>query len=262
MKSHLVAVVSGGTRGIGRKVRDLLLEEGHSVIFIGSKQESIAENIPKVNLREHQLIRGIAIDFAKWPHWISADWYQCDIGSNGIITNEYYSNKLSIDKRRHSIDLLVNCAGITQAALAIKTSPEEMANIMNVNFLSHVSLTQLVARNMIRSKTKNVPGAKRQILNISSILGLPHELGGTILPGTSMYSASKAAILQFNHVLHQEFSQFNVSVKTITPGLISDTDMIQSLCPSSQHLLRSHINSTTTIDDAARMILQEYLDHD
>lgn len=100
---------------------------------------------------------------------------------------------------------------------------------MNINFLSTVSMCNLATRSMIRCR-KHQGVFPLQIVNISSILGE----SDMIVRGTSIYSASKAAVSQYSKVLSQEVSTLGIRVNTIAPGLVRDTDMIKNLSDSSQ----------------------------
>lgn len=100
---------------------------------------------------------------------------------------------------------------------------------MNINFLSTVSMCNLATRSLIRCR-KNQGAFPLQIVNISSILGE----SDMIVRGTSIYSASKAAVSHYSKVLSQEVSTLGIRVNTIAPGLVEDTDMIKNLSDSSQ----------------------------
>lgn len=238
MKQNLVSIVSGATRGIGSKIRDELLLSGYSVIYIGSNDDSVVKNQPRIKLNHGQFTKGISINFKGWPTWVDTTWSQF-ICRNGKIETKIESNDLmaGFDKKQYRLDLLVNCAGITQTTAAIKANTNEMADIMNVNFMSSVSLTQLALKQMIRN-TK-LHGHRGKIVNIASVLG--DSSSNIIVPGTAMYSASKAAMIQYNRVLSEELKRLSIDVQTISPGLVESTDMIKTLDPEIQQKLREKL---------------------
>ncbi|CDO95407.1 unnamed protein product [Kluyveromyces dobzhanskii CBS 2104] len=240
MNRNLVSIVSGGTRGIGSQIRDELLRRGHSVIFIGSTEDSVNRNQPQINLNQGQFVKGISINFQEWPTWVKSPWHQV-IREAGQLATELQSDDLmaGIDKKNYRLDTLVNCAGITQTKSAIKTGPGDMASIMNVNFMSSVSLTQLVIKQMIRNST--VDGKRGRIVNIASILG--DIRADVTVPGTAIYSASKAAVIQYNRVLSEELARWKIDVQTISPALVESTDMIQTLDHETLQKLRQRVGN-------------------
>lgn len=234
-----ISLISGGTRGIGARIRDELLIKGHSVIYIGSTIDSVLANQPsaaiKQTLKPNQFIKGISIDFKSWPTRLNANWNQVIYrASNNDTLDQFESDNIfaKIDKKAYKLDLLVNCAGITQTKPLIKTTPQEMQDIMNVNFMSAVSLTQLALKHMIRNPLEPHQAARRgTIINISSVLGDMADPTAPVVPGTAIYSASKAAMIQQDHVIGEELKRWKIEVRSIAPSLIPGTDMIQSLSP-------------------------------
>lgn len=91
MKQNLVSIVSGATRGIGSKIRDELLLSGYSVIYIGSNDDSVVKNQPRIKLNHGQFAKGISINFKGWPTWVDTTWSQF-ICRNGKIETKIESN--------------------------------------------------------------------------------------------------------------------------------------------------------------------------
>lgn len=231
-------------------MRDQLLRKGHSVVYIGSSKGSVLQNAPKVPLAEGQFVKAMAIDLSDWPGWASRPWYQCVLDQQGLPVRESSSNDIAhgIDKKMYHIDMLINCAGITQTKLALHTDANEMARIMNVNFMSSATLTQLAVRQMVRTRNRPLHGCHRAIISIASVLG-----DTTLVPGTSMYSASKAAMIQHGKVLQRELQRLQIYVHTLTPGLVADTDMITRLEPAVQQQLQS-TTPATTVDEITEQL--------
>lgn len=230
-----VAIITGATRGIGKAIVQKLSSKGISCVCIGSSRKSIAgielgEHLQTV--KENQRHRSLAIDLSQWPQWTTQKKHF------GI---EYLPHRLesmlsitcfeawNTPHRRYYLSLVVNCAGATQSSIGLRTPIEEVQRIMNINFLSTVSMCNLATRSMIRCR-KHQGVFPLQIVNISSILGE----SDMIVRGTSIYSASKAAVSQYSKVLSQEVSTLGIRVNTIAPGLVRDTDMIKNLSDSSQ----------------------------
>ncbi len=118
-------------------------------------------------------------------------------------------------KNKVHIDILVNNAGMALLGLFQMMSITKVKEVFNVNFFSHLELTQLV----LKSMTKRKSGC---IINVSSISGIDLKEGNTA------YGSSKAAISAWTKVLSKELARFNIRVNAIAPGII-DTDMTASI---------------------------------
>lgn len=239
-----VAVVTGATRGIGKQIVQKLSSQGLSCVCVGSSRQSIAkitlgDHLHNVN--ENQRHRSIAVDLSKWPQWATEKKHQGMEYVPRTLDSLYPLMDFSSwnsPHRRYCLSLLVNCAGITQSSISLRTPADEIQRIMNTNFMSAVSMCNLATRSMIRNRsyTSTIP---LQIINVSSILG-QHEL---TVNGTSIYSASKAAMSHYTKVLSQEVSDWGIRVNSIAPGLVSGTDMVEQLNESSQTTLKDLISS-------------------
>jgi acetoacetyl-CoA reductase len=115
----------------------------------------------------------------------------------------------------HNIDVLINNAGITADSVFLKMTLCEWNNVLNINLLSLFTITQAVAKSMVKS------GAGC-IINISSINGLKGQFGQT------NYSASKAGIIGFTKSLALELASKGVRVNAIAPGYTS-TPMVNKI---------------------------------
>ncbi|KOG98266.1 3-oxoacyl-[acyl-carrier-protein] reductase (NADPH) [Saccharomyces eubayanus] len=266
-----VAMVTGATRGIGKAISQKLSQEGLSCIVLGSTIESIKHiKIGKDHLQlqsPHQRHCAIAIDFKEWPQWVASEPY------NGI---EYVKDKPPLEQKystmfepcdnwsgygyHYYVNLLINCAGLTQESLSIRTTSSQIQDIMNVNFMSSVTMTNLCVKNMMRSQRKwpeiFTKSAPPTIINISSIL----QSGKMNIPGTSVYSASKAALSRYTEVLAKEMEPRNIRCHTISPGLAKGTDMIRNLTVASKEALTSAIGpkSMTTPVEVAHQVWSLY----
>ncbi|SCU81787.1 LAFA_0C07162g1_1 [Lachancea sp. 'fantastica'] len=264
MLSKNVAIVTGATRGIGRAIVERLSKEGMSCIMVGSRIESfepMSKNPPTL-LNQEQWHRGLAIDFAQWPKWIDENQFRGIHFSEKMESNEHQAVTGSWPLLKlepgYELALLVNVAGITQASPSVLCSPLEMQKLMNINFFSAVSMCNAALRSMIRSR-------KRQsrapcILNVSSVLG---ESSVDPVAGTSVYSATKAALAQYSRVLAAEVAGTGIRVHCVSPSLVPDTDMIQNLNDQARERLFAHFGDKPdthiqTKDEIAAKVWQLY----
>lgn len=258
-RSLPVAVVTGASKGIGKAITQKLSHEGLSCLTLASSNDSIS----KIKLGDHLSIthedqrhRSLAIDFSDWPKWTTSKEHfgiDLQLGESNYELLDMLRSWSSTDKKYY-LALLVNCAGITQTSLSVRTSTTSMATIMNVNLMSCVSLCNMAVKSMIRDRRYR-PG-KTTIVNVGSILGTDES---PILPGTSLYAASKAALNRYSEVLAQEVSGLDIAVETINPGLVSTSDMIQNLSGEVQsELHRSMGSNDTSMNQIASTIWSLY----
>lgn len=225
-----VALITGATRGIGRAIVDKLSAEGLSCLMVGSRKESfgpMTADLPVI-CRELQWHRGLVVDLAQWPQWTQQDRFDGFHFSSAPGARAYRCSDgawplLGLPPSSE-LALLVNCAGVTQASPALRCDASEIQRITNINYLSAVSLCNMAAKRMLRSrKHLSRPPC---IVNISSILGDPAT---SALPGTALYSASKAALAQFSRTLSAELARAGIRVHCLSPSLVAQTDMVQTL---------------------------------
>ena len=236
-----VAIVTGATRGIGKAISQKLLQKGLSCIMLGSTKESIKYVAMDKDYSQskslYQRHCAMAIDFKKWPHWLDCETY------DGI---EYFKNKPPLKQKYHTVfdpcdkwstnelyyyvNLLINCAGLTQESLSVRTTASQMQDIMNVNFMSPVTMTNICIKQMMKSQRRRPElsneSAQLTIINISSIL----HSGEMKVPGTSVYSASKAALSRFTEVLAREMEPRGVRCFAVSPGLVKGCLLYTSRC--------------------------------
>lgn len=188
--SGKIALVTGGTRGIGRAIVEAFLREGAAVAFSGRTDESVAA--ARAWLPKDAAAHPIATDLAdrEAPERLVA----------------------ACVERFGGIDILVNNAGVVSRANEWELTPEEWDRIHDVNLRALFFLSREAARSM-----QSRGGGS--IVNISSIAG---QHGG--IAGSPAYASSKAAVIGLTRSLARRFAQHGIRVNCIAPADI-DTDM-------------------------------------
>tara|TARA_R110000824_G_scaffold118960_2_gene271532 strand:- start:148362 stop:149087 length:726 start_codon:yes stop_codon:yes gene_type:complete len=187
-----VAIVTGGTRGIGAAISIALKAAGHTVAANYAGNDAAAEAFSKET--------GIATF-----KWDVSDYEACVKGIAAV------EAKLGV------VDVLVNNAGITRDAMLHKMTPQQWREVISTDLDSVFNMTQPLITGM-RDR-----GFGR-IINISSINGQKGQMGQT------NYSAAKAGMVGFTKALAQEVAKKGVTVNVIAPGYI-DTEMVQAVPP-------------------------------
>ena len=182
-----VAIVTGGTRGIGRAICLLLGEQGAKVVANFSKDAKAAED-----LKREAESRGLILDLFK------ADTTQSD-------QVKEMAEKTFAQHGR--IDILVNNVGLVRDNFLMLMSDEDWESLVRTNLTSLFYCCRIVTRKMI-------PQRKGKIINISSISGI---LG---TPGQANYAATKGGMISFTKSLARELGPFNIHVNAVAPGLI------------------------------------------
>lgn len=186
-----VILVTGASRGIGRKIANELDKKGYIVIANYNKSEKLAKTLKE---------QGKNIEI-----------YKADVSKREQVKEMVQY----IIKKYEKIDVLINNAGISQSKLFNDVSDEDWNNMINNNLYSAFCVTQEVIPNMIHRK-------EGCIINISSIWGI---VGASC---ESIYSIAKAGIDAMTKSLAKELGLSNIRVNSIAPGII-DTDMNRNL---------------------------------
>lgn len=201
-----VAIVTGGSRGIGRAVAQCLAEDGASVVVSGldlARLEAAAKELESVGVP----VLGVVADVAR---------------------REDAERLVDQTKERFArIDVLVNNAGITRDALLVRMKDEDWDRVLDVNLRGAFLMTRAVAKVMMRQK-----GGR--IINISSAAG---AMGN---PGQANYSAAKAGLIGLTKATARELSRWGILVNAVAPGLI-DTDMAAAIPADAREALLSQV---------------------
>ena len=185
-----VALVTGGTRGIGRAIAERLKADGIKVAAgYSGNDEAAAECAKTLGI---MVVKGNVGNFADCK--AAADAVAAELGP---------------------IDILVNNAGITRDGIFHRMSPEQWGEVIRVNMDSLFNMTRQVIEGMREREWG-------RIINISSINGQKGQVGQT------NYSAAKAGVIGFTKALALENAKKGVTVNCVAPGYI-DTEMVQAV---------------------------------
>ena len=196
MNKKKIALVTGGTGGIGTAICIGLAEQGRLVIAgYFPPEKEIAEAWQQARKAEGFDIEIVAGDVANFE------------ASQQMITD--------IETRFGSIDILVNCAGITRDKTLRKMEPEQWHAVLRTNLDSAFNVTRHVVDDMTQ---KNFG----RIVNIASVNGSKGQFGQT------NYSAAKAGLHGFTKALAQEVASKGVTVNTVSPGYVK-TEMTSAM---------------------------------
>ncbi len=189
------AIITGGSRGIGKGIVEVFASHGANVAFTYSSSAEAAN--------------ALADEMSKRA--VKAKAYKSDASSYED------AQKLAeeVMKEFGSIDILVNNAGITRDNLLMRISEEDFDTVIEVNLKSVFNMTKAVQRTMLKQR-------KGSIINMSSVVGIKGNAGQT------NYAASKAGIIGFTKSVALELGSRNIRCNAIAPGFI-ETEMTGKL---------------------------------
>lgn len=194
MLNGKVAIITGGTRGIGLEIVKVFKENGAEVILFGSRKETVEKAISKLK-EENITVEGYYPDLSVYE----------EIESIMNLINEKYGH----------IDILVNNAGISANKKIEDTTSEEFEKIISVNVNAIFNTSKAVVPFMKANKGG-------VILNTSSMVSIYGQSSGV------GYPASKFAVNGITKSLARELAPFQIRVNAVAPG-ITNTDMVASL---------------------------------
>ncbi|KAH8770079.1 hypothetical protein F5883DRAFT_417135 [Diaporthe sp. PMI_573] len=197
------ALITGGSRGIGLAIAARLAHEGVSCLLVARNADTLKSACSQLLPQE-----AAAAPSPSRPHG--------EAGDPG--TWDAIGRQLAADGTH--VDVLVNAAGVSQNSLLARTSPSDIAAILDTNLRAAVLASRLVGKQMMRRAAEARQGCS--IVNVSSVMA---SRGGT---GASVYAASKAGLLGLTSALSQELGRFQIRVNALVPGYIQ-TRMIENL---------------------------------
>ncbi len=212
-----VALITGASRGIGAAIARAFAAEGATLLLCARSEgvEVLAGELETAN-RPVRAMRG-------------------DVG-DPIFARELITSA----RRQHGrLDVLVNNAGILRQGLIGMTTTEQMRELLDVNVLAVMMLTQYASRVMDSRRSPS-------IVNLASIAGTQG------MEGVSAYAASKAAVVGYTLATAKELAPKGIRVNAIAPGFI-DTDMVRGVAPDwyERRLQSIRMGRIGTPDDVA-----------
>ncbi len=205
--SGRVALVTGGSRGIGRAIALKLASEGAHVA---------------VNFNQNQLAAEEVVAAAKVAG-VDAIMVQGDIGTR---EGAEAAVKATVE-RWNRLDILVNNAGITRDQLIMRLSEEDWDAVLDTNLKGAYLCSKLASRHMLRARWG-------RIINISSVVG---QMGNA---GQANYAAAKAGLLGLTKSLAREYSSKNITANAVAPGWI-ETDIVAGLSEEARQYVLGQI---------------------
>lgn len=215
-------VVTGASKGIGRAVAKEFANNGYNVVICYNNSVSDAQQL----LNEvSQTTRAIAV--------------KVDVSNEDDVKNMVEITK----KTFGNIDVLVNCAGVSDTRLLIDSTKDDYDFVFDTNMRGTYNTCKLVGREMLSNQSG-------KIINISSIWGV---LGGSC---ESVYSASKGAIIAFTKALAKELGPNGINVNAVAPGFIQ-TDMTKYVTEEIRQEImdNSALGRLGTPEDVASVVL-------
>ena len=190
-----IALVTGGTRGIGKGICEKFVQEGATVVFTYVSSEEKANALAAELSTNGVEVIAVRSDASKLD--------EAEALINQIV--EKYGQ----------LDVVVNNAGITRDNLLMRMKEEDWDAVMDTNLKSVFNVTKALQRTMLKQRSGS-------IINISSIVGVQGNAG------QSNYAASKAGIIGFSKSIAKELGSRNIRCNAIAPGFI-ETEMTDSL---------------------------------
>jgi 3-oxoacyl-[acyl-carrier protein] reductase len=218
-----VALVTGGSRGIGRAIAVALGQAGaYVVINYRGNQEAAEATLEELHGRGGQ-----------------GELCRFDVA----VETEVDAAVKKIVDGQGKVDILVNNAGVTSDTLLIRTKAQDWDQVIGTNLKGTVLCTKAVCRVMIRQRFG-------RIVNLSSVVG---QTGNA---GQSIYAATKAGILGFTKSVARELAARGITVNAVAPGFI-ETEMTANLSPElQQEFLRSiPLGRFGTSEEVAQLVV-------
>jgi len=205
--NNKVALVSGGSRGIGREIVLSLAQRGACVGFTYFQNDEAAKKVEEEAKDLQGKVKAFQVD----------------------IRNREQVKKMVEEAAKiwGTLDIIVNNAGISKDKTLPFMEIEEWKSVLETNIYGAFHLTQAAAFYLLKKK-------KGRIINISSVSGING------IPGQTNYSSSKAALIGFTRSLAKEVAQYGISVNAIAPGGV-ETDMYKALSKKQKDSLLQNV---------------------
>jgi NAD(P)-dependent dehydrogenase (short-subunit alcohol dehydrogenase family) len=179
-----VALVTGGSRGLGKAAASALVQSNAEVIITGRSERSLSESAANLSIHKRRVIP-----------------FVCDVTNS----SELLKLKEMILKEFGRLDILINNAGIVVDQPFLNTTDDEIDQIMDTNLVGTMKVSRILGELMVNQR-------KGKIINIGSYDGLV----GT--PNLVAYGTSKGGVVQFTRMLAVEWAKYKVNVNVVCPG--------------------------------------------
>lgn len=193
-----VALITGGTAGIGKAIACLYAEHGADVVILGTHQGRAEEALKEIRACQADPQQRVAS-------------YLVDVSQSAEV-NQVID---AILKDWGKVDILVNNAGITRDNLLMKMEEEDWDLVLGVNLKSAYNTCRALARPMLKARSGS-------IINVTSVIGLTGNAG------QANYAASKSGMIGFTKSIAKEFASRGIRANCIAPGYI-ETQMTAAL---------------------------------
>jgi len=217
-----VAIVTGGSRGIGAEVGARLAEDGAAVVVSGRDGDRLQHTVREWETQGRAVL-GVVADAA---------------------SREDCERLVSTAKQHFGrIDVLVNNAGMTHDQLLVRMTDEDWDRVMEVNLRSAFLMTRAVSKALVRQKSGG------RVINITSTAG---AMGNA---GQVNYSAAKAGLIGLTKAAARELAHWSILVNAVAPGLI-ETDMTKDLSVAAREALLAQVplKRSGTAREVAEMV--------
>ena len=202
-----VALVTGGSRGIGRRIATALAEAGATVVinYNGSKEraDAVVNTITEAGG--------------------SAKAVQCDVSDY----NKCSEMITEIIKEYGRLDIIVNNAGITKDGLLMAMSEEDFDAVLTTNLKGTFNICKLMTKQLLKQKSGH-------IVNLSSISGVNGNAGQV------NYSASKAGVIGLTKAIAKELGSRGITCNAVAPGFI-ETEMTDAMTDKAKEAILAEI---------------------
>ncbi|MEI0517015.1 3-oxoacyl-[acyl-carrier-protein] reductase [Brachyspira murdochii] len=217
------AIVTGSSRGIGKKIAEALAKEGANIVVT-------ATNLDKASQVAEELKSSYNIETLALEHDAKSSESCKEVIAKTI-------------EKFNSIDILVNNAGITKDMLVLQMDDSAWNDVISTNLSGAFYMSREAAKTMLRAR-------KGKIINISSVIG---KMGNA---GQVNYAAAKAGIIGITKSMAKEFAPRNICVNAIAPGFIQ-TDMTDVLPEDTVKGIMSitPLKRLGTPEDVANLVL-------
>ncbi len=214
-----VALITGGSRGIGKSISKRLASQGATVVINYIQNETAAEDTKKEIEESGGQVFTSKFDVADF--------------------DAVHEKVDKIIEKLGGLHILINNAGITKDTLLMRMKEEDWDNVISINLKGIFNCTKAVTRNMFKQR-------EGRIVNLTSVVG---EMGNA---GQTNYAASKAGIIGFTKACAREMASRGITVNAVSPGFIK-TDITDELTEElkKDYISRIPLNRFGTPEDIA-----------